>query len=270
MRGFGEIAERLRRSTVEVRLKGERGGGSGIVWNSGGLILTNAHVARGDEAQVELWDGRSVPGRLVSRDSRRDLALLRVAAGGLEPASPGDSSALRAGELVLAVGSPLGFAGAVPRGVVHSVGPVEGMGAQSWIRAGVRLAPGNSGGPLANARGEVIGINTAIVNGLGLAVPSNTALEFVGHGPRPALGVALRPVPLGLLLLEVEPEGAAAKASLKAGDILLMPLEELHTALDSGAEVLRLRFVRGSAQSAARLPIRETSVRLARRRAEAA
>ena len=270
MRGFGEIAERLRRSTVEVRLQGSRGGGSGVVWTSSGLILTNAHVARGPEAQVEFWDGRAVTGRLVSRDSRRDLALLQVPAGGLEPASPGDSSALRPGELVLAVGSPLGFAGALSRGAVHSVGPIDGMGPQSWIRAGVRLAPGNSGGPLANARGQVIGINTAIVNGLGLAVPSNAALEFVEHGPRPALGVALRPVSLGLLLLEVDPEGAAANASLKAGDILLMSLEELHTALDSRAEVLRLRFVRGAEQSAARLPIREVTVRLARRRAEAA
>jgi serine protease Do len=270
MRGFGEIAERLRRSTVEVRLKGSRGGGSGVIWTSSGLILTNAHVARGPEAQIEFWDGRSVPGRLVSRDSRRDLALLRVPTGDLEPASPGDSSTLRPGELVLAIGSPLGFAGALSRGVVHSVGPIDGMGSQTWVRAGVRLAPGNSGGPLANARGEVIGINTAIVNGLGLAVPSNTALEFVEHGPRPSLGVALRSVSLGLLLLEVDPEGAAGNASLKAGDVLLMSLEELHIALDSSTEVLRLRFIRGAEQSAARLPIREVSVRLARRRAEAA
>lgn len=270
MRGFGEIAERLRRSTVEVRLKGARGGGSGVVWSSSGLILTNAHVARGPDADVEFWDGRSVLARVVSRDSRRDLALLRAPTGDLEPASPGDSSTLRPGELVLAIGSPLGFAGALSRGVVHSIGRIEGMGPQTWVRAGVRLAPGNSGGPLANARGEVIGINTAIVHGLGVAVPSNTALEFVEHGPRPALGVALRPVSLGLLVLEVDPEGAAASASLRAGDILLMSLEELHSALDSSVEVLRLRFARGAEQTAARLPIREASVRLTRRRAEAA
>jgi S1-C subfamily serine protease len=109
------------------------------------------------------------------------------------------------------------------------------------------------------------------VNGLGVAIPSNAAADFVEHGPRPALGVALRPVPLGLMLLEVDPQGAAAAASLRAGDILLMTLEELHAALDSGAEVARLRFLRGAAEPASqRLPIRETTVRIARRRAEAA
>jgi serine protease Do len=261
MRGFGDIAERLRRSTVEVRLPGHRGGGSGVVWSASGLVLTNAHVARSPEAEVELWDGRRLAARLHSRDSRRDLALLRIAATDLEPATPGDSAALRPGELVMAVGSPLGFAGALSRGVVHSIGPIAGMGTQAWVRADVRLAPGNSGGPLANASGCVIGINTAIVNGLGVAVPSNAAAEFLAHGP------------LGLLLIEVDPEGAAALASLKPGDILLLSLDELHAALDRGQEVLRLRFLRGAANPSAgreRLPVREASVRLPVRRAEAA
>jgi len=271
MSGFGEIAERLRRSTVEVRIRGNRGGGSGVVWDPSGLVLTNAHVARAGEPEVELWDGRRLAARVASRDPRRDLALLRILADGLEPATPGDSGALRPGELVMAVGSPLGFAGALSRGAVHSIGPIDGMGTQTWIRAGVRLAPGNSGGPLANARGEVIGINTAIVNGLGVAIPSNTAADFVARGPRPALGVALQPVPLGLLLMDVDAEGAAARASLRAGDVLLLSLDELHKALDSGAEVLRLRFLRGAADAGnERLPVREASVRLAARRAEAA
>jgi len=263
MRGFGEIAERLRRSTVEVRIPGERGGGSGVVWNAGGLIVTNAHVARASDTEVDLWDGRRIPGRVVSRDARRDLALLNITASNLEPATPGDSAALRPGELVMAVGSPLGFAGALSRGAVHSIGPIDGMGTRPWIRAGVRLAPGNSGGPLANARGEVIGINTAIVNGLGVAIPSNRAVDFVERGPLPSLGVALRPVRLGLLLLDVDSAGAAANASLKPGDTLLLSLDELNGALDSGGEVLRLRFLRES-------KIRETYVQLARRRAEAA
>jgi len=143
------------------------------------------------------------------------------------------------------------------------------MGPQPWIRANVRLAPGNSGGPLANARGQVIGINTAIVNGLGLAVPANLAAELLRLGPRPALGVTLQPVPLGLLILAVDPEGAAATASLRAGDVLLIPLGELNRALDSGQELLRLRFVR-AAGSAGRLPVREVTLRLAVRAAEAA
>lgn len=269
MRGFGEVAERLRRSTVQIHLSGSRGSGSGVIWNAHGQIVTNAHVARSAEAQVELWDGSTHAGRVALRDARRDLAVLQIAAAGLEPASTTDAAGLRPGELVIAVGSPGGFAGALSTGVVHSVGPVPGMGSQPWIRANVRLAPGNSGGPLANARGQVIGINTAIVNGLGLAVPANLAAELLRLGPRPALGVTLQPVPLGLLILAVDPEGAAATASLRAGDVLLMPLGELNQALDSGQELLRLRFVRG-AGSAGRLPVREVTLRIAVRAAEAA
>jgi serine protease Do len=179
MHGFGEIAESLRRSTVQVFLNGRGGSGSGLVWNRGGLILTNAHVARGDSAELELWDGRRFPARVLLRDPWRDLAVLRTTATDLHPAVIGDSDAARPGELVLAVGNPLGFAGALSTGIVHSVGPIRGMGRQRWIRAGVQLAPGNSGGPLANAQGQVIGINTAIVEGLGVAAPSKSAVELV-------------------------------------------------------------------------------------------
>jgi len=267
MRGFGDIAERLRRSTVQIfngttdgpTNKDARSQGSGIVWNAGGLILTNAHVARTPEAQIELWDGRRVHARVASRDPRRDLATLRIVAndGALEPATPGDSTSLRPGELVIAVGNPLGFAGALSTGVVHSIGALPGMGGQSWIRADVRLAPGNSGGPLANAEGRVIGINTAIVNGLGVAVPSHTALDFLRRGAAPSLGVVLRPVDLGLLLVEVDQAGAAANASLLPGDILLTRYDALTTALDSGRPTLRLHFLRGD-----RTRVREAVVRL--------
>ncbi len=199
--------------------------------------------------------------RVVSRDPRRDLATLRIVGAGdaplLEPATAGDSSALRPGELVIAVGNPLGFAGALSTGVVHSVGRLPGMGSQSWIRADVQLAPGNSGGPLANAEGQVIGINTAIVNGLGVAVPAHAALEFLRRGAAPSLGVVLRPVPLGLLLLEVEAEGAAGNASLLAGDILLTRYDELAAALDSGRPTLKLQFLRGDHRR-----VREAVVRL--------
>ncbi|MGA2721023.1 MAG: trypsin-like peptidase domain-containing protein [Bryobacteraceae bacterium] len=264
MRGFGEIAERLRRSTAQVFLGERRGAGSGVVWSADGLILTNAHVAAAPTARVVLWDGRSFDARLVARDPRRDLATLRVPAEGLEAATPGDSAALRSGELVMAIGSPLGFAGALSTGVVHSIGALPGMGRQRWIRADVRLAPGNSGGPLANAQGQVVGINTAIVNGLGVAAPVSSVTDFLHSGSRPALGVTLRPLRFGLMVLEVEPGGAAAAASLRAGDILLCSFDELSDALDSGHEVVRLRFLRGNRER-----VREVSVRVAAR-AEAA
>jgi serine protease Do len=259
MRGFGDIAERLRRSTVQIVNGADRGRGSGIIWSAGGLILTNAHVARTSQAEIELWDGRRFQARVASRDPRHDLATLRIVdSPALEPATPGDSTALRPGELVIAIGNPLGFAGALSTGVVHSVGKLPGMGNQSWIRADVQLAPGNSGGPLANAEGRVIGINTAIVNGLGVAVPAHTALEFLRLGAPPSLGVVLRPVPLGLLLLEVDPDGAAANASLLAGDILLTRYDALSTALDSGRPTLKLQFLRGD-----HTRVREAVVRLA-------
>ena len=178
MRGFGEIAEALRRSTVQVMPAG-RGQGSGVIWSTNGLIVTNAHVARADTAEVALWDGRRLPGRVLVRDPWRDLAILRVLASGLPAAAPGNSDTVRPGELAIAVGNPLGFAGAVSTGVIHSAGPIRGMGQQRWIRAGVQLAPGNSGGPLANARGEVVGINTAIVQGLGIAAPANSVAELI-------------------------------------------------------------------------------------------
>lgn len=146
MRGFGEIAERLRRSTAQV-LVGKRGGGaSGVVWSADGLILTNARVARAPTARVDLWDGRRLDARVVARDPRRDLATLRIPAEGLEAATPGDSGSLRPGELVMAIGSPLGFAGALSTGVIHSIGKLPGMGRQQWIRADVRLAPGTPAG----------------------------------------------------------------------------------------------------------------------------
>ena len=275
MRTFGEAAERLRRSTVQV-VSGRRGGGSGVIWDAGGLIVTNAHVAQSNRPSVELWDGRRLEAQVTAHDPRRDLAALRVSASDLPAATPGDSDALRAGELAMAIGNPLGFKGALTTGVIHSIGPVDGMGRQTWVRATVRLAPGNSGGPLANADGHVIGINTAIVYGLGLAVPSRAVMEFLRRGARPRLGITLRPVALersemGLLILEVEPGGPADRAALRVGDILtgvngrpLDSLDALGDALDSGAGAVRLRFVRGD-----RSRIRETVAQI-EARAEAA
>ncbi len=277
IRGFGEIAERLRRSTVQVTLgKGrERGSGSGVIWNEDGLIVTNAHVARADHVKVDLWDGRSFDAEVQIRDLRRDLASLEIPAGGLPAITPGDSSALRAGEIVMAVGNPLGFIGALTTGVVHSQGPLRGMGRLPWVQAAVRLAPGNSGGPLADAQGCVVGINTMVVGGgLALAVPSNQVGDFLRRGKSgPTLGVTIRPVKIGrsstgigLLVLEVAPEGAAGRASLLMGDLLtgangkpFTSLDDLSDAVDSTLSgVLSLQFLRGDRHTR-----REVAVRLA-------
>jgi serine protease Do len=257
MTAFGEIAERVRRSNVQIFNADANSQGSGIVWTPTGLILTNAHVVRSPRPEVQLWDGRRLRAQVVMRDPRRDLATLRIEAVDLPAATPGDSQAVRPGQLVLAVGNPMGFAGALSTGVVHSVGPMAGMGNQTWIRAGVRLAPGNSGGPLADAEGRVIGVNTAVAAGLGLAVPSHLALEFLRRGPAPSLGVVLRPVDLGLLLLEVNDAGAASHAGLRDGDILLTRHDALLSALDSGRDTLKLHFLRGDLRR-----VREAVVKL--------
>lgn len=279
-RGFGDVAEQLRRSTVQVLSggRGERGSGSGVIWTSDGTVVTNSHVARDKSARVELWDGRAFPAEVVARDDRRDLARLRVNTIGLPSAAWRDSTSLRPGELVVAVGNPLGFIGALTTGVVHSLGPLRGLGRRPWVQASIRLAPGNSGGPLADAQGRVIGINTMIAAaGLALAVPSSAILDFLEHGARPGLGVVVRPVSVGprlaLLVLEVVPHSPAAGASLMTGDVLLSangaPLEsvdDLGDAIDqaSGA-VLRLRFLRGDRRFE-----REVAVSLAKQKREAA
>ncbi len=154
--GIGEVGELLRRSTVHVRSTDPRrqSAGSGVIWDSAGTIVTNAHIlgqAAGEGTHlVELWDGRSFPAEIQARDDSRDLAVLKLAATAL-PAASLRTSPVKPGELVIAVGNPLGFTGALTTGVVHAVGPFAGFGRRPWVQAAIRLAPGNSGGPLADA-----------------------------------------------------------------------------------------------------------------------
>jgi serine protease Do len=262
--GFGEIAEQLRRSTVLVS-PGGRGNGSGVIWSADGTVITNAHVARASRMRVQLWDGREFDATLVSRDTRRDLAELRISAANLPAAAVADSAQVRPGELAIAIGNPLGFVGALTTGVVHAVGPLRRFGSAPWVQADVRLAPGNSGGPLADARGRVIGINTMVAGRLALAVPSNAVTSFLASEPIDAwLGVTVAPVQVprpgsrvkvfGLVLLEIEPDSPAANASLLPGDILLGTdeksfgsLYDLASSLQgSGPRVVRLAFLRGN------------------------
>jgi len=187
-RELSDVAFALRQSTVEIRTRGT-GVGSGNVGQRNGTRGKNAHVARSDRATIVLSDGRELAGIVTARDSRRDLAALTVDAGGdaLPAAIIGHPTDLRTGEIVLALGNPLGITGALALGVVHAV--EQRRGAPRWIRADIRLAPGNSGGPLADVRGRVVGVNTLIAYGLGVAVPVTTVLRFladVSQGRRSA------------------------------------------------------------------------------------
>ena len=271
--GLGEVAEQLRRSTVLIH-SGGRGAGSGVIWSGDGILVTNAHVVRSTRPTVQLWDGREFEATVHSRDSLRDLAQLRINAKDLPAASATDSSQLRPGELAIAIGNPMGFVGALATGVIHGVGPLRGLGPQSWVQAEVRLAPGNSGGPLADARGRVVGINTMVAGRLALAIPSNAVRDFLSATPNDGrLGVTLHPafIPqpasrgktFGLVVLEVEPESPAALASLLPGDILLGTEENRFTSLEDLARVLqgqsprvlRLEFLRGDYQRIRRVTV---------------
>jgi serine protease Do len=179
-RELADLASVLRRSTVEVQTHGT-GSGSGIIWEANGLIVTNAHVARDDSATVVLSDGRAFDGVVTARDPRRDLATIAIDVGStlLPTATIGHPTDLRTGDLVVALGNPLGIVGALALGVVHVV--EVRRGGPRWIRADIRLAPGNSGGPLADAHGRVVGVNTLIANGLGVAVPVTTVARFLAE-----------------------------------------------------------------------------------------
>src|SRR6266436_4998557 len=270
--GFGEVAQQLRPPTLFIHAQG-RGSGSAVIWTRDGTIVTNAHVVRGSNIRVQLWDGREFDATVTARDPRHDLAALRIGANSLPAASPTDSSHLRPGELAIAIGNPMGFVGALTTGVIHAMGPLRGLGPQTWVQASVRLAPGNSGGPLADARGHVIGINTMVAGRLALAIPSNAVLDFLARGPRSAwLGVGVHPVRLppangrtfGLLLLEVEPGGPAAQASLMAGAILLGTEQERFQSIDDlarvidgqGLRLLRFEFLRGDYSRVRRVTVR--------------
>lgn len=279
---FAAIAEVLQRSTVHVRTP-RLGAGSGVIWRSDGLIVTNAHVARGRDVEIELSDGRTFAGETVLRDEARDLAAVRIDASDLPAAAIMNSLDLRVGQLVLAVGNPLGLTGAMTMGVVHAIAPVlpEGgrvrRGRDAWVQADIELLPGNSGGPLADARGQVVGINSMVAGGLGLAVPSDAVRRFLGAATRPQLGVSLQPVQVavgaeqirGLLILETTEGGAATRAGLIVGDVLtgfdgqrIHGSRDLPAAIDAaGADgVLKLDVMRGGRSLALNVSLSEVTV----------
>ena len=265
------MIENIQRSVVQVRSSG-RGIGAGVIWPGDGLILTNHHVISGrrrrGNLRVALHDGQALDADVVKSGRNLDLALLRLEGdyGDLPAAPVGDSEALRVGELVYAIGHPWGSVGAVSAGIVGGVGELRGPGRNSsarYVRSDVALAPGNSGGPLLNARGEVVAINAMIFGLMALSIPSNAAQAWVAGERRPRLGIRVLPVELpaflrreagtaGLVIAGVETGGAADMAGLLVGDVLLAiagkPLGEAGTLLETMAhagDVVSLRLMRG-------------------------
>ena len=176
-RELAAVVDQLRRVTVQVGTRGA-GTGAGVLWHAGegsqGLVITNAHVVRGDRATIELSDGTVARARAVARDPKRDLAALEFAADRDLAAAVGrEAPPLEVGELVIALGHPGDLVGAATLGIVHAGSERAGR-TPRWIQADVRLAPGFSGGPLADAKGRLIGINTMVRGGLALAVPAAT------------------------------------------------------------------------------------------------
>lgn len=262
------VAESLSRSVarIEVEQRGRGGSGSGFVMTPGGYVLTNSHVVAGSKAvRARFADGRTLPAEIVGDDPDSDLAVIKVAATDLVPAPFGDSKKLRVGQLAIAIGNPLGFEASVTAGVVSALG--RSLRAQSGrlmddiVQTDAALNPGNSGGPLADSRGQVIGVNTAMIlgaQGICFAIAINTArlvaTQLIAYGKvrRSWIGVGAQNVRVpkalrerfelgqdsAVLVVQTEPESPADKAGLRQGDLLLSiagaplaSIDDLHKAL---------------------------------------
>lgn len=280
------VVDKVSPAVIGVRAHqadGRGGAGTGFLITSDGFALTNSHVVHGaGKLVVTLAENDRLPAELVGDDPATDLALLRVAARDLPLVELGDSQALRVGQLVIAMGDPLGFQATVSSGIVSATGRAmrsqQGRLIENVIQHTAPLNPGNSGGPLVDTRGRVVGINTAIIamaQGIGFSVPVNTARWVVGelmthgHVRRPYLGVAATSVPLsrqvqrdhdllnthGIELATLDEHGPAAKAGLREGGILIAlndrvvsDVDDLHrllTAIGEGREVL-IAILRGN------------------------
>jgi S1-C subfamily serine protease len=257
------VAARVLPSVAALAVRSARGAGagSGVVFTDDGFLLTSAHVVAGaNSGTAEFSDGTESRFDVVGADPLADLAVLRVHTSGAPPAELGDADQLKIGQLVVAVGNPMGLTGSVTAGVVSGLG--RSIPAQDGrhvrlidnvIQTDAALNPGNSGGALANSAGKVIGINTAVAGyGLGLAVPINSTTRYIisellssGRVRRAWLGVAGAPVPLpppvakrtgqrlGLRVVEVVPGSPAGLSGIYLGDVIISaggkPIENVQT-----------------------------------------
>jgi S1-C subfamily serine protease len=256
------VAELLRPAVVNLRSgRGRReGSGSGILFTPDGFLLTNHHVVQGSErVRVRLGDGQELPGRVVGNDPWTDLAVVQAEGGSLPHAALGDSARLRVGQLVVAIGSPFGFESTVTAGVVSALGrtlrSITGHLVDNVIQTDAALNPGNSGGPLVDSRGAVIGINTAIIQpaqGICFAIPINMAKQILpqlmqhGRVTRGYLGLHGRSVPLprelarrfgltqesGVEVVAVETDGPADQAGIREEDVIIALGDQPATSVD--------------------------------------
>lgn len=276
------VAESVSASVVSIHIhqpgaygwSGEQGevigAGSGIIFAPDGLVLTNSHVVQATrQPEVILKDGTVLQGEVIGMDADTDLAVVRVAATGLEAATIGESAGLRVGQLVLAIGNPLGLQTTVTSGVVSAIGRTlrsySGRLMENIIQTDAALNPGSSGGALVDTRGRVVGITTAIIagaQGICFAIPADTAKRVVpelvsrGQVRRGYLGIAGQNVRMdprlvkqlglerseGVLVARVAPGGPAERAGIAPGDVLLdlgssptSTIDEIHKLLDREA-----------------------------------
>jgi len=253
-RAVTNVVETVGPSVVAINVKHGRaysrpgGEGSGVIITPDGFVLTNNHVVEhSDSLEVSLTDGRTFPAQVIGTDPATDLAVIRISDGSLPTSELGDSDLLKVGQLVIAIGNPLGFQSTVSAGVVSAVGrslrSQAGRLIDGVIQTDVALNPGNSGGPLVDSRGRVIGINTAMIymaQGISFAIPINTArwvvTELVVHGKvrRAYLGIGAQSRPVNrriqhnlalnmstvVEVVTVEKNGPAERAGLERGDCI--------------------------------------------------
>jgi len=304
-RAVSAAAEKVSPSVVYIEVKHRRGakgpetagGGSGFVFTPDGFILTNSHVvAQSSKIAVTLLDGRSMEANLIGEDSDTDLAVLRISASNLVPAELGESKSIRVGQVAIAIGSPFGFQYTVTAGVVSALGrslrSASGRLIDNVIQTDAALNPGNSGGPLINTRGQVIGVNTAVIlpaQGVCFAIAIDTA-KFVagrlirdGRIVRAYIGLAATnirlprrlvrfhrlPAESAVAVASVEPESPAQRAGLQVNDIIVAYGSQPITGIDTLQRILSddniglrspLTIIRGTEKLALEIvPIRAKS-----------